>query len=612
MERIPDRNAKPKYNLFQNSAWMISLAWRSQKSVLGLAAALAALGVATSLLGLYIAPTILGAVQAGVTLSNLAAMIAAFTAGLMILYALNNYVDSNTTFGQYAVTMKINALLQHKALTTSFPNTQNEEFRKQQQAALTTCGSNDKSAAAVWKTLSDLLKNIGGFVVYLLLLATLNPYVVLLVLVTSVAGFLVNSSLNNWSFRRHDEENDYIHHLSYMFWGAYDNRLAKDIRVFGMKKWIDDLYNSSFELYQAFTEHREKMYLWSAAANAVLTLARNGAAYFVLIRLVLGGGLSVAQFLLYFAAVSGFTAWVGGIFDGFSLLQKQSLDLSVVREFLEFPEKFAFEENGEALEPDTRKSYSIELKDVSFRYPGAEKDTLEHINLRISPGEKLAVVGLNGAGKTTLVKLICGFFDPTEGEVLLNGQNIKKYNRRDIYRHFSAVFQEFSELDATVDENVAQVKEGIDAEKVRACLEKAGVAEKIDSLPKKLATQVGRYIHPDGMLFSGGETQRLMLARALYKDAPIIVLDEPTAALDPIAESDMYMKYNELTAGRTAVYISHRLASTRFCDRIILIGGAKIAEEGSHDALMNLGGKYAELFEIQSRYYREGAVEDEN
>ena len=247
--------------------------------------------------------------------------------------------------------------------------------------------------------------------------------------------------------------------------------------------------------------------------------------------------------------------------------------------------------------------YEIELRNVRFRYPGAEQDTLHDLNLTIHAGEKLAVVGLNGAGKTTLVKLICGFYDPTEGQVLLNGQDIRQYNRRDYYKLFTAVFQDFSILETTLADNVTQSTENIDRDRIKDCIEKAGLTEKIDSLKAGMETHVGRSVYEDGMDLSGGETQRLMLARALYKGAPIMVLDEPTAALDPIAENDMYLKYNQMAAGCTSVYISHRLASTRFCDRIILLSDGGIAEEGTHDSLMAKGGKYAERFGIQSRYY---------
>ena len=228
------------------------------------------------------------------------------------------------------------------------------------------------------------------------------------------------------------------------------------------------------------------------------------------------------------------------------------------------------------------------------------------MNLTVRPGEKLAIVGLNGAGKTTLVKLLCGLLDPTEGTVLLNGRDIRDFNRSCYYDLFSAVFQEFSVLDVTVAEEIAQTAVGIDYEKLADCVEKAGLTSMVEKLPKGLETHVGREVYLDGVLFSGGQTQRLMLARALYKNASILLLDEPTAALDPIAENDIYTKYNEITYGRTSLFISHRLASTRFCDRIIFIADGKIKEEGTHEDLLAMDGEYAKLFEVQSRYYREG------
>ena len=190
--------------------------------------------------------------------------------------------------------------------------------------------------------------------------------------------------------------------------------------------------------------------------------------------------------------------------------------------------------------------------------------------------------------------------------MLLNGEDIKDFNRREYYGLFSAVFQEFSILDVTVAENIAQTNTQIDYDKVRDCVEKAGLTKTIAELPDGLDTHVGREVYLDGVLFSGGQTQRLMLARALYKDAPILMLDEPTAALDPIAENDIYLKYNSMTAGKTSVFISHRLASTRFCDRIIFIADGRVAEEGTHESLLAMGGAYAKLFEVQSRYYQQG------
>ena len=251
---------------------------------------------------------------------------------------------------------------------------------------------------------------------------------------------------------------------------------------------------------------------------------------------------------------------------------------------------------------------------MSYRYPEADRDTISHLNLTIAPGEKLAVVGLNGAGKTTLIKLLCGFLEPTEGQVLLDGQDIRQYNRRDYYKLFSAVFQKFVILPGTIAENVAQrrTEEGIDRDRVAWCIQQAGLTDKIASLPQGLDTKMVRTVYEDAVELSGGETQRLMLARALYKNGPVLVLDEPTAALDPIAEDDIYQKYKGMTAGNTSIFISHRLASTRFCDRILLLDHGSIAEEGTHDQLLAKGGKYAQLFALQSRYYQKGAIQNES
>ena len=277
----------------------------------------------------------------------------------------------------------------------------------------------------------------------------------------------------------------------------------------------------------------------------------------------------------------------------------------MVREFLEWPEGFQLT-GGDPIPDAVNGTYELQLEHVTYRYPGAAEDTIHDLSLTLHRGEKVALVGLNGAGKTTLVKLLCGFLDPTQGTVRLNGVDIRKLNRRAYYKLFSAVFQEFSLLEATVAENVAQQVEGIDEEKVWQCLENAGLSDAVRALPQGLKTHLGRSIYDDGTELSGGQTQRLMLARALYRDGAVLVLDEPTAALDPITESEIYLKYSEMTQGKTSLFISHRLASTRFCDRIILLENGSIAEEGSHESLLQRGGSYAKLFSVQRRYYEEG------
>jgi len=608
MDRVSEKK-RPKYNLWQNSSYMIREAWHVRKSVLGLCLAFAVVAVAGSLAELYIAPVILKKVEVKAPLPELCAVIGGFVLILMLFAALKVYVSKNTLFGRIEVRTSILQKINRKVSVTSFPNMEDTSVLTLLEKCNKALSSNDEAVEGIWTTLTELLKNIFGFVIYLGVLSPLHPLLVLAVIAAAAASYFVTKHINGWEYAHKEEEARLAKKIAYVFNKSEDRALAKDIRLFGMRQWLEDVCGSTLRLYDAFIFRREKTYLWADMADVALTLLRNGIAYFYLILMVISEGLPASDFLLYFTAVSGFTAWVTGILSGFTTLNRQSMEIATVREFLEMPEQFKFED-GEPLNAREGETYEIQLKNVNFRYPEADKDILHNLNLTIKAGEKLAVVGLNGAGKTTLVRLICGFYDPTEGEVLLNGEDIRKYNRFDYYRLFSAVFQQLSLLPVSVAENVAQTSDGVDMARVRSCIRKAGLTEKIESLPKQYETPVGRQVFEDGAEFSGGQVQRLMLARALYKNAPVIVLDEPTAALDPIAENDIYMKYNEMTGGRTSVFISHRLASTRFCDRILFIADGHIAEEGTHDSLMAKGGQYAELFHVQSKYYQEGGDPD--
>lgn len=257
--------------------------------------------------------------------------------------------------------------------------------------------------------------------------------------------------------------------------------------------------------------------------------------------------------------------------------------------------------------PIPQEPFSITFRNVSYQYPEGEKRVLENVSFHIKAGEKIALVGPNGAGKTTLTKLMCGLLLPDKGEILLNGHSLYEYNRDEMYSLFGIVPQQFNLLPASIAQNIAAAEKAeIDRDRVDNCIRLAGLTEKIASLPKGADTPLSRELYEDGVELSGGEKQKLLLARLLYKAPLCMILDEPTAALDPIAEDRMYRNYHQIASNATSIFISHRLASTRFCDRIFLLDGAGIAEVGTHDELMAEGGKYKELFELQSRYYREG------
>ena len=598
---------KPTYNMWQNTAYMIKLAWKHCKPVLFYIPILVILAIAQNLAELFIVPVILDSIETQIPLWDLTILIIAFATLLLLTTGLQVYVGYLWECFPIDLRTKIVGMIEYKRQTMSYPYMESSKTEKMYKDSHQCTYSNWASAEAIWTTLTELIKAILGFIIYIALLSNINAILLLIVCLTSVISFFASKHFNEWDYRHKEENAEYSKQCYYVADKAKNRQLAKDLRIFGMQPWLNDLHTKALNLNYAFNAKRNHQIVIGKGIDLILSFIRNGIAYGFLVLQILEANMSAAEFLLYFTAIGNFTNWINNIMTEIVTLHKQSLELCRVREFLELPEPFLFEE-GKPLEPDTSTDYEIQLKDVSFVYPESEHYIFRNLNLTIHAGEKLAIVGLNGAGKTTLVKLICGFYDPTEGEVLLNGVNIKAYNRRDYYQLFSAVFQQFSILEAPIEVNIAQSIWDIDTERVQNVLEQAGLAEKIAALSDGIKSNVGRLIYEDGIEFSGGEIQRLMLARALYKDAPILVLDEPTAALDPIAENDIYLKYNEMTQARTSLFISHRLASTRFCDRIIFLANGNIKEEGSHDVLIKLGGSYADLFEVQSKYYKEGEI----
>ena len=342
--------------------------------------------------------------------------------------------------------------------------------------------------------------------------------------------------------------------------------------------------------------------MFCAWADILLSLVREGIVYVYLVYMVTQGHMTIADFTMYAAAVAGFRGAFETAVRHLADLQGLSMQITDYRTFMSRPDEMELARETLPIPPGP---YEFRFRNVSWRYPGSSDYVIRNLNLTIPKGQRQALVGQNGAGKSTFIKLLLRLYDVEEGEILCNGINIKKFDRRAYYELFSAVFQEVLPLGFSAADNVG-VSDGehMDKQRVEQCIGKAGLADKMKSLKYGADTCVLKSIDDEGIDFSGGEKQKLMMARALYKDGAVMVLDEPTAALDPLAEREIYESFDRMTGGRTAVYISHRLASTRFCDAIALFEKGRLAEYGTHEELMKRQGKYAEMFRIQAEYYR--------
>lgn len=389
---------------------------------------------------------------------------------------------------------------------------------------------------------------------------------------------------------------------------------AKDIRLFNMSNAFFNQLSGVNETYKELNrKHHNRMVLWEVSLGSVL-IVQKILMYTWLVYNVVTGAYQISDFVLYVGLVSTFHASVGYVNWIYSDMRTNSLMINDYRNFVDWKEdrETADEKDGHITEINLDK-FEFRFENVSFKYPGHDNYVLKNVNLTIKNGAKLAVVGVNGAGKTTFIKLMMKLYEPSEGRILLNDVDIKEYNREEYFKLFSPVFQNVECFAMPIYQNISFAEEDkTDMNKINEVLEQSGLSEKINSYEKGIHTNLLKIFDKEGIDLSGGEKQRLAMARALYKDGKIIILDEPTAALDALAEDRMYREFENMIHGKTAVFISHRLGSTRFCDKIAMFEDGTIVEEGTHEELMAKNGKYAYMFGIQSQYYDEKQKNSDN
>lgn len=518
---------------------------------------------------------------------------------------LQNYMTSHVENIQN--TYRIAAF--NKMMTLSYGEIESVEGRERNKRGQTFSTYWGGGARGFFDVLVLFVVNLTGIFTYLALLSKINPLLLLLILVTCLGDVLFLKLARNFRKRFWDNNAKYWMRYEYLYEKSHDFASGKDIRIYSLADWFLRIIAATNKGYVKILSKFLRQDLNVTAGRALLSMIRDAVAYIYLIYCVLYQGMNVESFIYNFGLITGFAAWVLGISSGWHNLENTCVECDHYRKFMDTensPEEQAAK--GHPLPSEDELPCSIAFKNVHFTYQGADEETLKDMSFHVNPGENVAIVGENGAGKTTAIKLLCGFYQPTKGKILINGVDSAEYKREDYYKLFSAVFQDYNFLPMSIEANVAmEEKEAVDQQKLKKVIQQAGMEERIAALPKGLDTLMVKEVHEDATNFSGGEVQKLLLARALYKDAPVLILDEPTAALDPIAENELYEQYNTLTKGKTSFFISHRLSSTRFCDRILFINNGVIEEAGTHEELMAKKGSYWRMFQVQSHYYREGS-----
>ena len=384
-----------------------------------------------------------------------------------------------------------------------------------------------------------------------------------------------------------------------------DKQRAIDIRMNDQQRLVRAYWSggSVFGVHGVFAKAaRGKMGVYASLGVCITTLT-TGMIYLFTCLKALGGAFDVGSCTQYIGAATAMVTNVFALTDMIGTLKANTPYLEKTFAFLDIPNSMY--QGSLTTEKRSDRRYEVEFRDVSFRYPGSDIWALRHVNMRFKVGKRLAIVGENGSGKTTFIKLLCRLYDPQEGQILLNGIDIRKYRYDDYMGIFSVVFQDFQLICQPLGANVAGSME-YDRDRARKALIDAGFADRLAAMEKGLDTMLYKNLSEDGVEVSGGEAQKIAIARALYKDAPFIILDEPTAALDPIAEAEIYSKFDEIAGNKTAIYISHRLSSCKFCDEIAVFHEGAVVQQGSHaELLADRGGKYYALWNAQAQYYTE-------
>ena len=502
-----------------------------------------------------------------------------------------------------------------KAFLMEYEELEKEEtlsaFRKT-RAGENGTGSIDRQLRNMYAFFTEGIKVIFAFIFLVVLVlrsassginAWRTVFTILLLIGVFILSFWLNYRISSEIGKKQktlNEENERTNSIG-MYLGSIvsSERAAKTMRLYGMQDYFLKKYGSSLSVCRVFTKYGIFEGKQHAKSSFIIQLVA-GYIYIYVAITAFSGTISTGDVLMYAGAIITMMMSIQAILQKYNEINYANQYLKTYEEFIKKPNMHY--DGTLPIEKRDDGEYALSFLHVSFKYPGTSEFIIKDLSIQFKIGEKLALVGLNGAGKTTLIKLLLRLYEPTEGEIFLNGINIGKYDYKEYLSIFSVVFQDFKLFDFPLDENIASCDE-VDSEKVNEVIEKVGLSSLVEKLPQKEHTLL-YHENGVGVALSGGEAQKVAIARALYKDAPFVILDEPTAALDPIAEAEIYERFDFLVGQKTAIYISHRMSSCQFCSRIIVLDKGKIVEEGTHEELIAKEGIYAKLYKTQADYYK--------
>ena len=551
----------------------------------------------------YIPKAMIDCITEGVTVGRLTLVVGLLSVLLVLTTWFAPFMQELLNGSARIIRMRYAVLAFRKNLYTDYKNIESPLGREKNKRAMEFYRSYYSGSSDFLDSCNQFCVCIVGIITSLALIYKINMIMILIILATCVCEFFLLKFLNKKEKKTKNERSKIFVRFDYYYNLCRDFSAAKDIRLYGFTDYFMLAVAKIIYELEAVNQKFARQNIKVGGTRALLNLLRELVAYVYLTYLVCSSRLSVSDFIFYFGIITGFSNWIMNAVYQYSNIERCCNDCAAFREFVE-----SKDESENKPDVDFNGIESIEFKNVSFTYPSAEKSTINNMTFKVNKGENIAIVGENGAGKTTAVKLLCGLYYPTSGEILINGKSNRDFSGNSYFNLFSAVFQDYYFMPMTIAENICATS-NYDKEKLFAAFEKAGISNKINGLPNKEKSYMIKDVYKDAVDFSGGEKQKLLLAKAIYKNAPVLILDEPTAALDPIAENELYLKYNEITSNKISFFISHRLSSTRFCDRILFIKGGRIAESGTHEELMALKGLYYRMYQIQSYYYKENGGE---